>query len=201
MNNLVTRRMAVAGQGAVDSALRTVRVRCITNSPIPKQDSVMLAGDIITGLRYEVFSMDPAAVNLDRFQNGAPVLLDHDHYDIASQVAVIDQAWLEPDALWAVMRFPDEGTKPASDKYFAMIQQGVISNVSIGASVTAYEATRDELPVYTFTQWEPIELSLVSIPADANARVMHTDAPVTCNHEAAQARMRMRLVGAQAGIW
>lgn len=198
---IVTRKMAVAGAGAVDAASRTVRVRCITNSPIPKQDAVLLAGDIITGMRYEVFDMDPAAVNLERFQNGAPVLLDHDHYDVDSQVGVIDRAWLEKDALWAIMRFPDEGTSPASDKYFAMLEQGIISNVSIGASVTAYEATRDEMPVYTFTAWEPIELSLVSIPADANARVMSAGASVTCNHEAAQARMRMRLAGAQAGIW
>lgn len=199
MSEIVTCRMAVAGSGAVDSAARTARVRCITNSPIPKQTPVLLAGNVITGMRYEVFSFEPGAVNLERFQNGAPVLLDHD-YSIESQVAVIDRAWIEPDALWATIRFPEQGTNPESDKYFEMMAQGVISNVSIGAVVTAYEATRDDVPIYTFTQWQPIELSIVAIPADSNARVMSADAPVTRNHEAAAARMRMALAGALAGI-
>lgn len=52
------------------------------------------------------------------------------------------------------------------------IKNGIIRNVSVGYRVYIYEQgeqAKDEVPTYRALDWEPMEISMVPIPADYNA--------------------------------
>ncbi len=51
------------------------------------------------------------------------------------------------------------------------IREGVIRNISVGYWVFSSTRSDDEPPVVTATDWQPIEISAVAIPADADARI------------------------------
>lgn len=122
---------------------------------------------------YERLSMDPAHVRMDRFMSGrAAVLADHDSWRVADQPGVIESARLEGGKGHATVRFVKAGVDPEADKLFEKIRDGITRNISVG--YRNYKAEKVEggdttIPVFRVIDWEPHELSFVSIPADAGA--------------------------------
>lgn len=112
----------------------------------------------------EVLSHKPGAVRMDRLTGGAaPLLFNHDWSD---PVGMVEGARLEGGRLVVDARM---FTTPRSREVADMVEQG-LRNVSIGYEIE--EMTEDsKRGVYTATRWTPLEVSVVTVPADASVGV------------------------------
>jgi len=117
----------------------------------------------------EELSMQSESVNLERLNSGAPVLSDH-RGTISNTIGVVERAWLEGGEGKATVRFSERGD---ADDIFKDVKSGILRNISVGYKVATYDVERTEgkLPIYRATDWEPMELSVVAIPADPGAQV------------------------------
>jgi hypothetical protein len=127
--------------------------------------------------RYdETLSLDPAHVDLGRLNNGAPLLNTHGSYQLSDVLGVVEKAWIDTakGEGRALVRFSDrEDVAPIVKDVAA----GIIRNVSVGYQVRTYEITETdgEVPKWLAVDWEPYELSLVPIGADAGAGTRAAD--------------------------
>ncbi|NOD67607.1 phage major capsid protein [Ruegeria sp. HKCCD7303] len=118
---------------------------------------------VARGGYQEVLVHSKEAVDLEFITSGrAPVLLDHNS---ELQIGVVETAWLDGSTLRANIRLGKSGK--ASD-VLADIRDGIRQNVSIGYAIEEVEETGGEIRV---TKWRPIEVSIVSIPADMTVGV------------------------------
>jgi len=119
----------------------------------------------------EELSLDPAHVRMQRMDNGAPLLANHRAHDLEDVIGVVEKAWLENGTGRAQVKFSDrEEVKPIIQD----VKNGILRNISVGYKIyklEEQEKLQDTLRVYLATDWEPMEISLVTIPADANAQV------------------------------
>jgi hypothetical protein len=116
----------------------------------------------------EELSLDPAHVDMSRLNAGAPLLNTHGRYDLSDVIGVVETASLENGEGRATVRFSDrEDVEPI----FKDVRNGIIRNVSVGYSVRKYEIVEEEGkdPIYRAVDWQPMEISMVPIGADANA--------------------------------
>ena len=127
--------------------------------------SLSVSSDVpyLRSFGYEVLVHTPEAIDMTRLLNGAPLLFGHDDKD---QIGVIETAWLDGSKLRAKVRF----SKSARGQEFeADVKDNIRRNVSVGYVVTEWERDEellDDVPVYRATRWEPLEVSIVSVPAD-----------------------------------
>jgi phage head maturation protease len=127
---------------------------------------------------WEELSLDPKHVRMDRLNNGAPFLADHDAYRVADTLGVVESAKVDGKRGTAVVRFPAEGIDPEADKVFRKIQDGIIQNVSVGYRIYKMEETvagQDGIPVRKAIDWEPHEISAVAVGADDGAGFRSAD--------------------------
>lgn len=117
----------------------------------------------------EILDHSPESVRLDRLRDGGALLVDHDWTD---QVGVIESVTIDADRRGrAVVRF---GRSARADEIFNDIVDGIRKHVSVGYRVLAAKLTetRDEWQdVYRITDWEPYEISIVSVPADSSVGI------------------------------
>lgn len=117
----------------------------------------------------EILDHGPKSVRLGRLQNAAPLLMDHDPRD---QVGVIEAASLSGKEGRATVRF-SQSTR--GQEIFQDVKDGIRSKVSVGYRVHALVMeSRDKTSgkeTYRVTDWEPFEVSIVSIPADDGAGI------------------------------
>lgn len=140
----------------IDTEARTVEVAFSSETPVPRW-----FGD-------EVLDHSENAMVSNRLDNGAAVLWNHDQ-DI--QIGVVESAEIGADRVGrAVLRF---GRSPRAEEIWADVADGVIRHVSVGYFVRlARTEERENAPdKVTITKWEPFEISLVSVPADASVGV------------------------------
>lgn len=133
----------------------------------------VLRYDWFDGPYWEELSLDPAHVRMGRLQSGAPLLADH-RSELRSVIGVVESAALAESQGSATVRFVKEGVDPEADKIVAKISDRILRNVSVG--YRTYQTERvlpdvDEVPVYRAIDWEPVEISIVSMGADAGAGV------------------------------
>lgn len=111
----------------------------------------------------EVLGHDAAEVRLGRLQNKAPVLWMHDWRD---QRGVVESVRIDSDRKGrAVVRF---SKSEDGEELFQDIADGIVTKVSVGYMVHGLKLIeeREDVDVYRVTDWEPFEISLVSVPAD-----------------------------------
>ena len=124
----------------------------------------------------EILCHDEECINLERFSNGlGTVLFNHDR-DVV--VGHIEKVWLEDNRGKALVRFD---TDEQSETIFQKVQSGTLQGVSVGYAIYRYEVLEDEDtkstngrfngPAYVVTDWEPLEISIVSVPADPTVGV------------------------------
>lgn len=120
----------------------------------------------------EILDHSPESVRLDRLRDGGALLVDHDWTD---QVGVVESVSIDADRRGrAVVRF---GRSARADEIFQDIVDGIRKHVSVGYRVLAakLQETRDEWQdVYRITEWEPFEISIVSVPADTSVGIGRT---------------------------
>lgn len=120
---------------------------------------------------WEELSLDPKHVRMDRLNNGAPLLDTHSAEGIRSVIGVVENATLQRTKGVATVRF-DSGAE--GSEAMRKVQEGILRNVSVGYRVHKMEKVEDgadKIPVFRAIDWEPHELSMVPIGADADAGV------------------------------
>ncbi|WP_316189416.1 MULTISPECIES: HK97 family phage prohead protease [unclassified Bradyrhizobium] len=150
----------------------------------------------------EILEVSRDAVDLSRLNLGAPALDSHSPYSTASQVGVVERAWIDAGQGLATVRFPSKGIDAAADRMFAMVQEKIIRNISVGYSIDKVRVIepqkKDQVEKRIATRWTPFEISFVTIPADAKSQTRSAgdQYPIVIERSfdpsAAVARMRMR---------
>jgi HK97 family phage major capsid protein/HK97 family phage prohead protease len=110
----------------------------------------------------EVLSHDPAAVDLSRLNDGAPLLYNHDTNQL---IGVIERAWLEGGRGYVTARFSQNDL---AQQVMGDVADNVLRNVSFGYRVMnmVSDGAEGTDATFTATRWAPYEVSLVTIPAD-----------------------------------
>jgi HK97 family phage major capsid protein/HK97 family phage prohead protease len=117
----------------------------------------------------EILDVSPTAMRLQRLTSGANLLVDHDTRDV---VGVVEQVEVGADRVArAVVRF---GRSVRAEEVWQDVRDGIRRNVSVGYMIHAaklIETDDDDDDTYRVTDWEPYEVSLVSVPADPSVGV------------------------------
>ena len=144
------REMTLTSDVLSDNNDRTVLLAFSSENPVVRT---------IGGQEYnEILLHNPENVNLERLQNKAALLFNH---DFDNHIGVIESASIESDHVGrALVRFSSVGI--GAEK-FEMVREGTLSKVSVGYSILDYRIEGNNLLI---TQWEPYEISMVSVPAD-----------------------------------
>lgn len=121
----------------------------------------------------EVLDHNPESIRLGRLESGGAVLMDHNRSD---QVGVVDSVRIDSDRKGrAVLRF---GRSQRANDVFNDVVDDIRRNISVHYIIHKYERTKgaDGAPdLIRVIDWEPTEISIVSVPADASVGVGRSD--------------------------
>lgn len=162
LSKLVTRASFVPK--TVNEENRTIDVVFATETPVR-----MFTWE--DGVVDEILSMDPAHVNMQRLNSGAPVLDNHNRYEGTEGVlGVVENARIENGVGVATLRF---STRDEVNGTWQDVKTGILRGISVGYSVQRYEITKEEgkRTQYLATNWEPYEISFAPVQADPNSQV------------------------------
>jgi HK97 family phage major capsid protein/HK97 family phage prohead protease len=140
---------------AIDADSRTVNIAVSSELPVERS------------FGREVLVHDQSAIDMAFLASGrAPLLLDH---DMRQQIGVIESVELSGDkVLRAKVRF---GRSAMAQEVFQDVVDGIRSNVSVGYIVNKMERSSTNKDEYLVRSWSPLEVSVVSIPADPSVGV------------------------------
>ena len=148
-----TRSMDGAAK-VIDEETRTVRIAVSSEEPVSRS-----FGD-------EILDHSERSIDLDFARSGRmPLLLDHDP---TKQIGVVENVELDGSArrLRATVRF---GRNGLAKEVFEDVLDGIRANISVGYSVNKMD--KEGRDSYRVTAWTPMEVSVVSIPADRTVGV------------------------------
>ena len=143
-------------RAAVNEESRTVELAFASEQPYERWWGV------------EILDLGQPSVRLGRLTSGGPLLMDHDSRD---HIGVIESVQIGADRVGrAVVRF---GKSARAEEVFQDVKDGIRRNVSVGYMIHKAQLveTNDETDTYRVTDWEPFEISLVSVPADASVGI------------------------------
>ncbi|ENV4137244.1 phage major capsid protein [Escherichia coli] len=138
---------------AINTESRTIDVAFCSETPVERE---------INGELYnEILLCDDINVNLSRLNNNGAVLFNHNRDDL---IGVVESARIDADRIGrATLRI----SSTANDEW-EMIQEGVLSHISIGYNINDYRIDGNNIYV---TDYEIYEISLVTVPADPTVGV------------------------------
>lgn len=117
----------------------------------------------------EILDHDVGSVRLDRLKNGGALLMDH---NIRDQIGVVESVSIDGDRKGrAVVRFSEHSER--AKQIFAEVQDGIRRHISVGYRIhhMTMQESGDDGEIYRADDWEPYEISLVSVPADPTVGV------------------------------
>ena len=153
--DLVHRAMDMEDK-AIDEETRMVLVGVSSEEPV-KRDFGM-----------EVIDHSRESMNLEFLNSGrAPLLMDH---DMERQIGVVESVELDEEArrLRAKVRF---GRGEMASEIFNDVADGIRQNISVGYRVDGRVKREDDPEEYYRVRTTPMEISIVSIPADQSSLV------------------------------
>lgn len=170
-------------RAAIDPQARTVELSFSSEAPVSRW------------FGNEILSHAPGAARMGRLNNGAALLLDHDP---TKQIGIVVSARIDPDGKGrAKVRF---GKSALANEIFDDVENGIRRLVSVGYRIHKQESQGKNGGVETVrvTDWEPYELSIVSIPADDSVGVGRgiDTAPGISNFENSNSVNRNQLIAA-----
>lgn len=133
-----------------------------------------------SGDYYEELEITDKSVILDRANNGAPILLNHQSWSIEKkQVGVIEKAWVDGGKIHALLRFSkrDQVTPIWED-----IADGIYRHFSVGyepLKVKNISSKDAKIPTFLLTKFRVLEVSLISIGFDDKATTRSKDEETT----------------------
>jgi HK97 family phage major capsid protein/HK97 family phage prohead protease len=150
------RRGHYMDEKAVNIDERRVKVGVSTEEPVERSFGM------------EVIDHSRDSMNLDFLNSGrAPLLLDH---DMEKQIGVIEGVELDEDArrLRAMVRFGKGGL---ASEVFNDVTDGIRQNISVGYRIDGRIKRDDDPEEYYRVATTPMEISIVSVPADQSSLV------------------------------
>ncbi|MDN5871455.1 MAG: HK97 family phage prohead protease [Nitrococcus sp.] len=160
----LTRRADIPPDAIIDESTRLLRVSFSSEEPVTRSS-------FFSEPWTEILGHATGEVDLTRVNAGAPVLYNHDRFDADKRLGVVERAWIEGGRGHAEIRI---SKRAEVDGIWQDIQDGVLRNVSVGYRVHERELQKEraaKLPTYRVTRWEPVELSMVDIPADTSVGI------------------------------
>jgi HK97 family phage major capsid protein/HK97 family phage prohead protease len=151
----ITHRSNAMEAKIVDDKKRTAFIAVSSESPVGRS-----FGD-------EILDHGSGSIDLEFLRSGrAPLLLDHDP---EKQIGVIESVSLDGDrVLRAKVRF---GRSALAEEVFQDVVDGIRGNISVGYRVHKMEKDNTVKNAYRVKSWSPMEVSVVSIPADQSVGV------------------------------
>ena len=114
----------------------------------------------------EVLDHKKGSIRLDRMKSGGAVLVDH---RMSDHVGVVEKIWIDDRRGKAVIRF---GKSARASEVWQDVVDGIRRFISVGYWVHAWEESKkDGVTTYRVTDWEPLEISIIAVPADASVGV------------------------------
>jgi HK97 family phage prohead protease len=164
MSQVLSRSGQPASVQTFDAEEGTVEVLWVSKTRVQRQD--------LEGPYLEELSIAPNAVRTARLENGSMSLLDsHSNASMSDRLGTVVPGSLrfEHDAAYATVKLSKNGR---GAELLADLADGHPFAVSVGYRIHKTEEIEreDGAPVRLATDWEPLELSVVPIPADPNAR-------------------------------
>lgn len=145
---------------AVNVDKRTIEVAFATETPVSRE----LNGE----LYFEILLCDENSVDRTRINNKGAVLFNHDRDKL---LGVVESTSIDADRVCrATLRLSSTGL---GNTMWDMIQEGILSHVSVGYNIYDYRIEAGNNIVVT--RWEPSEISLVAVPADLHAGIGRSD--------------------------
>ena len=143
-------------RSAIDEAARTVVLAFASETPYERWWGI------------EILDIAATSMRQGRLRSGANLLCDHDTKDV---VGVVESVEIGADRVArAVVRF---GKSARAEEVWQDVRDGIRRNVSVGYLIHKAQLieTKEGLETYRVTDWEPFEVSMVSVPADATVGV------------------------------
>jgi HK97 family phage major capsid protein/HK97 family phage prohead protease len=151
-----TERALQVERAAIDEQARTATLAFASETPYERYWGI------------EILDITPTAMRQGRLRSGANLLVDHDSRDV---VGVIESVEVSADRVArATVRF---GRSARAEEVWTDVRDGIRRNVSVGYMIHKAQLveTRDGVETYRVNDWEPFEVSLVSVPADPTVGV------------------------------
>lgn len=146
MNNQNMKREMEASQ--INQSNKLIELAFASEIPVQRE-----IGDRVLN---EILLCSPENVDISRIQNKAAVLFNHCKDNL---IGVVESSSVDADKVCrASIRLSS-----TAQEYQTMVEEGILTKVSVGYSILDYRIEGDNLLV---TKWQPYEISLVSIPAD-----------------------------------
>ena len=141
---------------AINEDARTIEVAFSSEEPVDRW------------FGREILDHSPTSIRLGRLENGGAVLVGHDHRE---HVGVVESVTIDGDRRGrATVRF---GNSALAVEKFNDVKDGILRHISVGYRIheLTLERTGDDGDDYRATDWEPYEISFVSVPADPTVGV------------------------------
>lgn len=154
---------------AVDESARTAELSFSSETPVSRWWGP------------EILSHDAGCIDFSRMQEMGVVLFNHDRDEVLGRVISCTLDEKNKRAL-ATVQFDDDED---ADKIFRKVASGTLKGVSVGYTVDVWEEVATNAfssngrfpgPCEVATRWTPLEISIVSVPADASVGVGRSDA-------------------------
>ncbi|PIC80535.1 caudovirus prohead protease [Sporosarcina sp. P18a] len=122
----------------------------------------------------EILSHEPGAIDLSRLNEIGVLLYNHNRDKVIGR---IDKAWAKDNRAYATVTFDDDAE---ADVIYQKTKAGTLRAVSVGYTVDSWEEVaagksssngRHAGPCSVALKWQPYEISIVSVPADATVGV------------------------------
>lgn len=159
MNNELFTRECEIGADSISAEARVIRVSFSSEAPVTRRNGY---GEPWV----ETLGHSEKEANLVRLNASAPVLYNHQRGDNQYRIGVVERAWLENGKGYADLRI---SKRADVEGIWQDISDGILRNVSVAYQIeekSLHEKRNNEPDLYRVTNWTPIEISLVDIPAD-----------------------------------
>ena len=156
--DIVYRTVDLSRASFIDEENRRVRIGVSSEEPVEREFGM------------EVLSHSEGDIETDFIASGrSPLLLDH---DMTKQIGVVEQYKLNSSEKRAVaiVRF---GRSELAEEIFNDVKDGIRKNISVGYKINNMErvkSTDSDKPMFR-VQHTPLEVSVVSVPADQSKQV------------------------------
>jgi HK97 family phage major capsid protein len=162
------RGLSLIERAVVDEAARTATLAFSSEAPVERSWGI------------EILDHSTKSMRVGRLASGGPLLMDHDTRD---HVGVIESVQIGADRVArAVVRF---GRSARAEEVFRDVVDGIRRNVSVGYVIheARLEGEQNGVQAYRVSDWEPYEISLVAVPADASVGVGRSAESVITSQE------------------
>ena len=153
-------RAAVAERAAIDAESNTIDLSFSSEEPVARWFGT------------EVLDHAPGAADLSRLKSGAPLLFNHDRNDV---VGVVEDASIGPNRRgYARVRF---ARTARGEEVRALVEDNILRNVSFAYQIDEMREDK-KTDTFTATKWTPLEISIVTVPADPSVGIGRAEGDV-----------------------